>query len=101
MIKNNEPLSMAEASEYIKKDKEKEAEVFKFIKHFTNLSQKEAKEFRKKIESLELMRLKPEHIAKLIDLMPENAEELNKIFIDVGLDEDETKKILETTKEFK
>ena len=47
------------------------------------------------------MRVKQEHIVKIIDLMPENAEELNKIFVDSSLDEDETKKILETVKEFK
>ena len=33
--------------------------------------------------------------------MPENAEDLNKIFVDISLDEDEKRKILETIKEFK
>ena len=47
------------------------------------------------------MKLKNEHISKLIDLLPENKEDLNKIVNDVGLDEDETKKILDTIKEFK
>jgi len=93
---------MAEIAEYIKKTKDSDvSEVLKFIKKFTKLTAKEAVELRKKLESQNLMRVKQEHIVKIIDLMPENAEELNKIFVDSNLDEDETKKILETVKEFK
>ena len=47
------------------------------------------------------MKINEKHIAKLIDILPETAEEINKIFNDVELDEDETKKILDTIKEFK
>ena len=47
------------------------------------------------------MKVNERDIVKIIDLIPENAEELNKIFTDVGLNEDETTKILETVKEFK
>ena len=101
MIKNSEPLSAAEAMEYVKKSKDSGTEVKDFIKKFTSLSPKEAKELREKLEKLDLMKLRTEHIVKVIDLMPENAEDLNKIFSDVSLDEDETKKILETIKEYK
>lgn len=96
-IKSNESLSMAEVMEYA----DKEADITKFIKKFTKMSYKEAKEFRKKLESLDLMKMKSEHISKIIDLMPENTEDLNKIFMGVGLDEDESKKILDTVKQFK
>ena len=101
MIKNIEPLSMPEVIEYIKKTGESQADIKSFIKKFTKLNYKEAKELRKKIEELDLMKLRAEHIVKIIDLMPENSEELNKIFVDVSLNEDETKKILETIKKFK
>ena len=47
------------------------------------------------------MKIKLEYIVKIIDILPETAEELNKIFVDVSLDEDETKKILDTIKKFK
>ena len=40
-------------------------------------------------------------ISKIIDILPDKAEEVNKIFIDISLDENETKKILDTIKEFK
>ena len=71
------------------------------MKKFVTLNPKEAGELRKKLEDLDLMKMKAEHIVKIIDLAPENTEELNKIFVDVSLDEDETKKILDTVKEFK
>jgi len=92
---------MTESLEYIQDSKEGETEVKKFIKKFVKISPKEAKELRKKLEAFDMMKLKPEYIAKIIDIMPENTENLNKIFSDVSLDEDETKKILDTVKEFK
>ena len=101
MIKSNEPLSMAEVTEYLKKNKDKETDVIGFIKKFVKLNPKDAKELRKKIGELNLMKVNKTDIVKIIDIMPENAEELNKIFTDVSLNEDETNKILERVKEFK
>ncbi|MBU2053023.1 MAG: hypothetical protein ABIJ14_00545 [Nanoarchaeota archaeon] len=101
MIKSNEPLSMAESMEYLKKSEEKEAEVMAFIRKFTKLDVKKAKELRGKLKELDLIKINDYHIAKIIDIFPQDQEELNKIFIDVNLDEDETKKILETVKQFK
>jgi DNA-directed RNA polymerase subunit F len=101
MIKNNESLSMAEAIEYIKKEGETETEIVGFIKKFNKLKAKEAKELKQEIESLGMIKMKSDYIVKIIDTLPENSEELNKIFIDVSLDEDETRKILDTIKKFK
>jgi len=101
MIKNSVPLSMNEIVGYAKKIEDKETDIIGFIKKFTKLTPKESNELRKKLEELELMKVKPEHIVKIVDLVPENAGDLNKIFTDVGLDEDETNKILERIKEFK
>ncbi len=101
MITNTEPLSMAESLEYIEREKDSGEEVKKFIKKFVKIKTEKAKELRKKLEALDLIKVKSEHIAKIIDLLPENQENLNKIFSDVGLDEDETKKILQTIEEFR
>ncbi len=101
MIKNMTPLSMAEATEYLGEEKESEAELKKFIKRFVKLDDKDAKKMKVKLESLNLIKVKLEHIAKVIDFLPEDAENLNKIFTDVSLDEDESKKILDVVKEFK
>ncbi len=101
MIKNTEAISMAEALEYVGKKDEEGAEVKVFVKKFTKMTPAKAKELRKKLEEMDMMRMKNEHIVKIIEILPENQEELNKIFVDVGLDEDETKKILDTVKEYK
>ena len=51
MIKSREAISMAEAMEFIKNE-ESEKEVKGFLKKFVKLTPKEAKELRKKINSL-------------------------------------------------
>jgi DNA-directed RNA polymerase subunit F len=101
MIKNITPLSMAESLEYIEKDKKAENPARDFIKKFVKITPKEAKELRKKLEGLDIVKLNELNISKLIDILPEKVEEVNKIFIDISLDENETKKILDTIKEFK
>ncbi len=99
MIRNTEPLSMIETLEYTKK--EENSEIIGFIKKFNKLGVKEAKKIREKISELGIIKIKTEHISKIIDLMPETASDLNRIFVDVSLEEDETNKILNAIKEFK
>ncbi len=101
MIKNSEPLSMAEATEYIDKSDEKGKEVLAFIKKFTKIKPAESKKLRENLQKLDLIKLNENSIAKLIDFLPENSEEVNKIISDANLNEDEIKKILEIIKEFK
>lgn len=98
MIKNSEPLSMTEATEYVKDSK---SEVVGFIKKFIKPKPEQAKELKKKLEEMDNMKVREEHIVKIIDLMPETSEDLNKIFVGVSLDEDETKKILDILKSTK
>jgi DNA-directed RNA polymerase subunit F len=101
MINENHPLSMAESLDFIKSIDAENTEIIGFIKKFNSLKPGQAKEMREKIEELKLLKVKPEHIAKMIDLLPENSVDLNKIFDDISLDEDENKKILEIIKQYK
>lgn len=101
MIQNTSPLSMAEATAYMDKEKETTKEIKGFVKKFGTLKAKDAQAMRKKIHALDIIKIDESHISKIIDLMPENAEELNKIFVGMGLDEDETKNILDIVKEFR
>lgn len=98
MILNRKSLSMVEAKEFVNKDSE--SDVVGFIRKFVKIKPEKAKELRAKLESLDLIKINEEHISRVIDLLPDNSEDLNKIFSDVGLDEDETKKILDTVKEY-
>ena len=101
MITERKPLSISEAGEFLNKDSTESTEMIGFVKKFGILSLEKAKELGKKLEGLDLIKLREEHISKIIDLMPDNKEDLNKIFVDMSLDEDETNKLLDTIKEFK
>lgn len=92
---------MPEATEYITGESDKEEEMKKFIKKFTKTTPADARKLRHKIDALDIVKMKSENIAKIIDVMPEDQESLNKIFTDVSLDEDEVKKILDAIAEFK
>lgn len=100
MIKNSEPLNMVEVEEYIQKDGS-ETDIASFINKFDKLKIKDARELKQELEGFGMMKIRAESIVKIIDLLPGDSEELNKIFIDVVLTEDETKKILDTIKKYK
>lgn len=97
MIIKSDSLSASEAKEYLGKEQEA---VKSFIGKFTKLSSKEAKDFREKLEKLELMKMNSRHISKIIDLLPTSLEEINKIFTDLSLDENEANKIIDIVKQF-
>jgi DNA-directed RNA polymerase subunit F len=90
---------MAECLGFMKE--KEETEIVKFIKKFTELKPKEAKEMRDKINELKLIKINSASVSKIIDLMPENSGDLNKIFEDISLEEDESNKILEIVKQYK
>ena len=101
MINENQPLSMAESLDFIKSTDAENTEIIGFIKKFNSLKPGQAKEMRDKVDELKLLQVKQEHISKMIDLLPENSGDLNKIFEDISLNEDETNKILEIIKKYK
>jgi len=100
MINEMKPLSLPEAKKIVEDTKD-ELEITGFLKKFTKLDVKKAEGMRKELESLDMLKVKEEHIVKIIDLLPEDASDINKIFSDVSLDENEINKILEVIKKYK
>lgn len=100
MIKKIEILSLPEVIEYLLVEKEKNAELISFIKKFNEFKPKEAKELKKKLNNLEIIKIREEQVSKIIDTLPDSAEDINKIFVDMGLNEDEKKRVLDTIKEY-
>lgn len=100
MIKEKKPLSMYEVKELLGsiKETEKTKEINSFIKKFLKLNPEKSKKLKDALEKLDMIKLKPNDIVKIVDILPENAAELNKIFTETSLDADETTKILETIK---
>lgn len=97
------PLDMSEARKMLGslEETEKTKQLDSFIKKFSKVKIEKAKKIREELDKLELLKLKEEHIAKIIDLMPEDSLDLNKIFVDITLNEDETSKIFEVIKKNK
>jgi DNA-directed RNA polymerase subunit F len=95
MITKQDPTSMAEVKSISKEDN---PELEKFIKGFVKMKPEEAEKFKEELEALGLIKMKPENIVKIIDLLPEDASDINKIFTEAGLDESEINKILEVVK---
>ena len=91
---------MSEVEEILKDipESEKKLESEEYLKKFLKAKPSQAKKIKKEVEELDILKIKREHIVKIIDLMPEDASDLNKIFIDIGLTEDETNKILDVVK---
>lgn len=105
---SKKPITMAELKEQlekIKKNKElnyRATKTFEYLNQFLHLKNKEAEELKKEIEGLEIGRLKENHIAKIIDIMPETIEELKVIFSgDVTLKQDDLDKILRIVEKYR
>ncbi len=102
MIIEMKPLSLAETKEIVETlETEEEKEIKGFLKKFIKLDTEKAKQLRKELEGLEIMRMKDEHIVKIIDLLPEDVSDTNKIFTEVSLEENEINKILEVVKKYR
>lgn len=103
MILERTPINMNEVEEIVKElpDDEKKQEIELFLKKFLKTKLNQAKKIKKELENLDLMKIKRDHIVKIIDMLPEDASDLNKIFIDISLNEHEINKILEIVKNSK
>jgi len=103
MILDRVPLNMNQVSEIVeglpKSEKTEEMDIF--LKKFLKTKPEQAEKIKEELEKLDLLKLKREHLVKIVDLLPEDASDVNKIFVDVSLNEDETNKILEIIKNSK
>lgn len=103
MILDRQPLNLNETQDILEdisdSDKKEEAKIY--LKKFLKTKPERAKKIQEELEKADLLKLKKEHIVKIIDLLPETASELNKIFTDLTLNEDETNRVLEIVKNSK
>ena len=103
MILDRTPLNLNEVQDLLKDIDagERKEEMEMYMKKFLKTKPAQAKKIREELEVLDMIKVKREHIVKIIDLLPQDATDLNKIFVDVSLTEDETNKILEIIKSSK
>ena len=103
MILDRQPLNLNELQGILKEipDNEKKEQMELYLKKFLKTKSTQAKKIKEDLDALDLLKIKNEHIVKIIDLLPEDTSDLNKIYTDVSLTEDETNKILEVVKNAK
>jgi DNA-directed RNA polymerase subunit F len=76
------PSLKHELDEIKKRDKElgyRAAKTDEYLGHFVKITQKQAEELKKKLESLNIPRLKDSLLIKIIDIMPVTVDELKTI----------------------
>ena len=80
------PIMLAQLKDDLARIKERDGELNfragkteEYLKYFVGLSSAQAEELSKKIEALDIARLKPEHIVKIVDMLPGSVEELKSI----------------------
>jgi DNA-directed RNA polymerase subunit F len=100
MILDRTPINMNEVQELIKDidDSEKKEKIESYLKKFLKINDKQSTSIKEKIESLDSIKIKREHIVKINDIIPEDASDLSKIFIDVNLSEEEINKLIQIVK---
>ena len=93
------PLTLSEVSD-LAGDTDREKDVKSFIKKFTKMPVDKARAMREDLTKLGLLKLKEEHVVKIVDFMPKDASDLNKVVVDVSLDQGEVNKILDVVKKY-
>lgn len=113
MIIEKEPITLAEVKEIVI-DKSKEIKedsednqriraVHDLLKKIVKLKPEQARKLKEEILALGIIKLKERDVVKIIDFLPEDAEDIRKIFFGQGinLDENEINSILEKIKKYK
>ena len=95
------PLSLAEVKELTADLKDKK-ELQDFLKRFEKfaLSKKNNNELVDELKKINNPKLKEEYIMKIIDFLPKTPQDLNKIFMNISLDEKESNDILEIIRKY-
>ena len=98
-VLNKKSLSLDEVEAYLKKEElDNKKPIHEYLKKFSKTDKEKAKKIADAMNALNNPKIKEENIVKTIDLLPEDAEDVNKIFNDVSLTEEEANAILEIVK---
>lgn len=109
-IKSEAPISMVEVKGMLSKVKKRDGELSfrankaeEYLNQFATISQKKTDELKKRLEGLGVPRLKENHIIKLIDLMPDTADDVKLVlssFQTLTVSQDNQKKLAKAISEY-
>jgi DNA-directed RNA polymerase subunit F len=106
-IISENPIAMAELKEELKKIRKRDEglnfraeQTEEYLNQFVSAKPKEASDLYKAIDDLAVPRLRPEHIIKIVDLMPTTPDEVKMILqgYTITVTKDNLKKIADTVK---
>lgn len=97
MILNKKPLTLADVTDYVK-DKEVSEPLANYLKEFGKVSKDKSDKLKEEIIALKNPKIREENIVKAIDFLPKDKEEINKIFLESGLTDEEANTILKIIK---
>lgn len=96
MILDKKPLPMADVVEFVKE--EGNDNVIAYLKKFNKTSKDKAEKLKESLIALNNPRLKESDIVKLIDFLPQDQKDVNKVVPEAGLNEEEINSILNIIK---
>jgi DNA-directed RNA polymerase subunit F len=99
VIKEESPISMPEVFNSVGAT-EKGKQIKDFIKGFNSMKITDAKNLAEELGALKIMKLKDSSIVKIVDFLPSDASELNKVLSEISFDSEEVSKILDVVKKY-
>ena len=99
MLLQRKPITMAEAKD-LAGDMSEKKPIEEYLKNFTKLDKASAMKLTEEIRALGNMKIKEEDIVKIADFMPQDSIEVNKIFNEQSLSEEEIQSILNIVKNY-
>lgn len=109
IIVEETPISMAEMKNELTKIKKRDKDLNfrsnktdEYLKQFTLVDAKTAKEISEKIEALDIPRLKDIHIKKIVDIMPGTPDEVKAVLeaYPITINSENIKKIAKLVSEY-
>jgi len=103
-IINETPISALELKEKLEEIKKRDKQLGKkaektseYLNTFVSVKPKQSEEIKKKILGLNISRLRDRHIAKVIDVMPQDIESLKALFVgeNLTIKQEDLTKVLE------
>jgi len=98
-VLNQKPIPLAIVKEYVGESEEKRP-IDEYLKKFASLPKDKAEKLVEEVTALNNPKIKDADIAKIVDLLPQDAADLNKIFIELSLSDDEANQLLNIVKKY-
>ncbi len=106
-IISKRPVCLGEVKEILgKKEKEENKRIEairEYLNNFLKITPENATKLKEEIKNLNIIKIDEEHIVKIVDIMPSDADDVRKIFFGtpIILTQDEIQKILEVVNKYK